>query len=543
MKNSVLYIVIAALLFSVITGCNRNVKKQGNSNDALKIAVRSTANGCFHPIYAKDDCDNAIVDLVYESLISLTPQLEYEPELAESYIVSDDLLSVTFYLRKGVKWNNGVEFTAEDVKFTFEYIASIHKGSLYSNIKAISGIDEYITGKVNSIKGIQIIDKYTVKISTDEIYIPFIEKIGVNIPIFSKQHLNKVNEGDKYEIEKLLINPIGTGPYKVSDYVKYKYVELSQNESYWGNKPKIKKIIMEVINEDNAHGMIASEEQSIIFKDAVLTDEEALSYRESNAKIQILERNSYEQLVLNNNNKYLKQNSVRRALYYAIDRENLRKTLLKDEGEVVNTAYPPSYEPCLKNENINIYEYDPDKALQILTNELKWDYHNDYVYDDGEIVKFELLYTQNDEITRLCPPLIQENLRKVGIEIITRKVNMTEMIDRLGKGDYDMALVTSESIVDPDLRNSFHSSSIKDGTNYAGYKSSKLDKLIEEGEKCTDMNKRMEIYMEAAKIINEDIPVVFLFKRADKRIISANISNVMYNPFTDFYKVNEWIIE
>ena len=127
----------------------------------------------FNPLLSNTTYDNNVNNLVYSPLILLDENNEYKPGLAEKYEFSDDKLTITFNLRKDVKWHDGEPFTADDVLFTFTSMADPkYTGSRFNEISKIVGAQDYHDGKADSISGIKVIDKNTISFTYTDVYAP-----------------------------------------------------------------------------------------------------------------------------------------------------------------------------------------------------------------------------------------------------------------------------------------------------------------------------------------------------------------------------------
>ena len=182
---------------------------------------------------SKQSCsgaDNLVLSNVYNCLLRLEPDGTLTNALAESYDVSTDGLEYTFHLRKGVKFHNGAEMTADDVKFTFDYGFEGPIGSaLFVNFKSC-----------------EIVDQYTVKVTLESPYAAFPYGVASRLGgVACKAYFDEVGD------EGYLAKPIGTGPYTFVEYVSGDHTSLVANEDYWKGAPAIKNIIIQTVADTN----------------------------------------------------------------------------------------------------------------------------------------------------------------------------------------------------------------------------------------------------------------------------------------------------
>ena len=522
MKNKRFLILIALVLVLtyIIKSDTLIIEEKIYDNNILKIGINSTSNGQFHPIFQEDSCDKAIVDIIYETLFDIDNEGNYKPTLAEKYDISDNKKSITFYLRKGVKWHSGNEFTAYDVKFTLEYIALMDRGRLFSNISCIKGIDEFLNGLSDTIQGITIINDYTIKITAEDEYAHLFEKLGTQIPIFSKYDKIDINSnGEKNEA--VFKYPIGTGKYVFEKYVEGQYVLLKKNMEYWCKNSDIDNIMFKAIGVSSSYDL-SNEEDIDIFYETALTVNEINEYKRTNKKVCKLPVEEYACVLLNNENKYLKNPNFRKGLMYSINREEIKNSISNQNTNIVNTA-------CLSDQmiysklNLNSYNYNVDIGKLHFKKCPNLNYNKEFLVDENnDKIEFVLLYNRNDKIKRVLPSLLKENLSKVGIELITECVTEAEMLRRVKIGDYDMAITYLDSNIF-NLVQYFHSNSIEKGENFSKFSNDKINMLLSNMEKYSNPGYNEKIYLDTLNILNYELPVLFLFEVNKYCIISSEV--------------------
>jgi len=192
------------------------------SDEAFEVTVGLEGDVLsFDPYVYDETISNAICDHVYEALALTDNNLQSVPGLAERWEISDDLLTWTFYLRKGVKFHNGNEFTADDVIFSFD--RAQEPFSKYSQV-------------FGSVKDYKKLDDYTVVINFTAPDVAFLSRIRT-LSILDKESFEGKDEG------YIALHPNGTGKYKLAEYVREDRIVFARNEDYWGNKPQVTKVI------------------------------------------------------------------------------------------------------------------------------------------------------------------------------------------------------------------------------------------------------------------------------------------------------------
>ncbi|WP_025642654.1 ABC transporter substrate-binding protein [Schnuerera ultunensis] len=551
--------LVALLIFSFVTGCSVDEQKEISSDqednqenmeaDGEKILRRaslSAPSGVFNPLLNNDDYNAYVTDLIYENLVTLTPDLEFEPVLAEEWELSEDARSITFHLRKGVKWHDGEPFTAEDVKFTYEFIANPkYPGAYSSYINAIEGYEARKSGQADELTGVEVIDKHTVKITTSEVYAPFLEKICFWIRIIPKHIWGEVDIEKANESTELLRNPIGTGPFKFTEFSPDRYTIVEKNTDYWDGEAKLDKIILQVVNPETAQAQMLNGELDYLPL-TTLEPDNIKMYEDAGFVVEEFKYNAYQNMIINNQNPVLNNKWVRQALAYGIDRQGIVDSILYGYGNVANQIYPTHFWPYPGDDQINHYEYNPEKAIELLTEKAGWEYKDGKMYIDSNPAKFTLIYPSGNKARELSAPVIQENLKNIGIEIELQMMEFATMaaqVEEPSPDAFDFALMGHGIGADADVRTFLHTDFIFNGANYCRYSNEELDKLLEEGMKYLDIEKRKPIYAEVAKIVNEEMPTLYLYNYSSAIAIVPNLKGIRPHAFTSAYNAVNWDLE
>lgn len=553
-KNKILAgIFSTVLLLSLFTGCGATSAElpdtstpsntqSSNGESVLRYAVASSPKGLFSPLLSTTTYDNNVNSLVYSPLILLDENNEYQPGLAEKYEFSDDKLTLTFNLRKGVKWHDGEEFTADDVAFTFTSIADPkYTGSRFNEISKIVGAQDYHDGKSDSISGIKVIDPNTISFTYTEVYAPALSNFSQR-GIIPKHIWSKVDIADWENQSDLLNKPIGTGPFKLIDFKADQYVELAKNDSYFGGTPKIDKFIFKVTNTETELSELAKGDIDVVTLSSI-KEEELKELKDAGIKIEEKPSANYQFMTMNSNREFFKDKKVRQAITYAINRKGMVTSLLEDHGQVVNAplslagwAYPES--------GLNNYDYNVEKAKELLKDS-GWNENNGVLEKDGKKFEVELVVPTGNKSREQSAPIIQQNLKDIGITVNISTMDVASaMAKTKGEGDYDMALLGFTLEVDPGDANRYWSSSIANGSqfNFSNFINSKSDELIDNATKTVDRDERKQIYAEWAQLINEEAPYVFLYSQNDVRAYNPKLEGYKYSAYSIFPNIQNWTI-
>src|SRR3972149_11009028 len=296
-----------------------------------------------NPLTSLSGISSQLVDVVFDGLVRIDEDLEVTPSLASSWQISDNGLRWTFFLRRGVRFHDGVEVTTRDVKFTLEEI--IHSKS----------IGLYTGGLADLINSVQIKDRYTVEILLNRPSPSFIYNMEVGI---LPAHLLQ----EKGPLEEFGSHPVGTGPFRLSQWKEYEIV-LDANRDYFLGRPYLDKIVVRIYpNQELAWAKLMRGEGGLLGP----VDPSVYDFLKQVRSLQIYNAYNlhYSIVAFNNNREPFHDLKVRRALNYAIDKEYMIRKDLMGKGRPAaepvwlrSWAYDPSVKP---------YPYDPQRALSLL---------------------------------------------------------------------------------------------------------------------------------------------------------------------------------
>ena len=456
MNKKILAMFLATML--VFTACgNKEVKKPDNKDSKSQSATVENNSNYKSPNgntmvltlfqnpktldIQKTNADYFIPLQIYSRLVDVKVNKdgskEIVPSLAEKWDISKDGKTYTFHLKKGVKFHNGEEFKADDVLFTIEKMMDPKQAAVNTyQFEKIEGALDKLNGKAQSVKGVKVIDDYTVAITLNEPFPPFLASLtGAPASIYNRK---AVEEGkDKFGFDAKYT--VGTGYMKFKDWTQDKEINLVRNDDFFGKKANIDGVRY-LMNIDSATSKMMLENGELDFRG--ISPTELASYKENPIfKYNIVDsqRAGMDYISFNQKDPYMAKVEVRKAISMAIDRDLINKTFYNGEGIVVNGVLPPGipgYE--VKQEKI---EYNPDKAKEILKKA---------GLDKG--IKLTMLQNSTYPEDQSKNEMIQSMLKKIGIDLQIKSVDTTSYWDILSKGDgYSMSLrPDTADVPDPD---------------------------------------------------------------------------------------------
>lgn len=553
-KRIISLVMTATLGISILTGCSKGDESgkaiEPKSKDSIVYALTSSPTGIFNPLLNDTTYDDAVIDLTYNSLLSFDKNLNPKPELAKSYEISDDNLSITFKLNDNIKWSDRKTLTADDVAFTFTSLADKgYTGSKYGYVEKLKGAKDYHEGSVDKIEGIEVIDKNTIKFTFAEPYSPGLTNLG-SIGIIPKHIWGEVPIAQWKDKKDLLTKPVGTGPYEVVSFTEGQDVQLKRNDNYFDGDVKTEKFILKVTNEDTATGELLNGTVDVI--DASnLKNKDIKELESEGMDVTSYDSNLVQYMGFNLRDKKFQDKNLRQAFMYALDRNAMVDKLLEGNGQVVDTPMLPSSWSYPDKSTLNNYKYNKDKAKELLKQAGYEDRDNNGIVEDkdGKELVVKLTYPTGNKLREQTAPIIQANLKDIGVKMELENMEFTALMDKVvANHDFELYLMGNNLSLDPDPKPYWHSTSASDekgnsAWNISSFKNEKADQLIEQGISVSDQKQRKEIYSQFGKLLNDEVPWAYLYSQNIRKAYNPHLKDFKPYTFNDFDNVKDWYID
>jgi peptide/nickel transport system substrate-binding protein len=466
-----------------------------------------------NPVIATDGQSYIAEWPIYDSLVELDEKLGVKPLLAESWEVSRDGLTYTFKLKKGVKWHDGKPFTARDVAFTFysvldPKVTTPHRGYF----DALVGFPE-LTNKDNpkkpeelAQKPIEVLDDYTIRFRLRYPYGAFLAVLVNPRAGIVPEHILKGQDLNTAEFNR---KPVGTGPFKFVEWKRGERIVLEANPDYHSGRPALDRLIYRVI-PDTVVLLQELRAGGVDFIERPPLTEVGRLKQTQGLKVITADNTLYTYFGFRQDLAPFDDVRVRRAFYHAIDVPAIVREVLQGYGAISNGQFPPgswAFDPSVKP-----YAYDPNRAKALLA-EAGWKPGPDgTLVKDGKRMAFSLRHDQADQTVKDTTIIIQEFLKKVGVEATVEPLDWPTFVKKLFASEFEGIVVGWTNFHDPDpfAYSIWHSSQWK-GRNFAHYKSPRADAALEAARQARDQGERKKHYAEFSKILMEDAPYVFLY--------------------------------
>lgn len=551
--KKLLSVALAAVLSaSLLVGCGNKGggSSSGEAKDTIVYSMNTAPEGIFNPLISNVNIDKYVTSVVYASLMTVNDKGEQEPYLATESKVSDDMKKITYTLSDKAVWHDGEKVTANDVAYTFKAMADPnYTGGYYGDVQAVKGAEAYHNGEAEDIEGIKVIDDKTIEIEFEKVYAPGVTNLG-NVEIIPEHIWSKVNPGEWTKQTELLNNPVGCGPYKLTEYKTGSHVKFEAAADFFGGEVKTPNLVFKAINADTTQAEFKGGNIDIANVEPLRqADIDALT--SEGLKTVSYDNYMFTYMGFNLRKESLKDVKVRQAIMYAIDRQSILDNIVEGRGSVVNAPLLPSSWAYPEESELEQYKYDVEKAKSLL-KEAGWeDKDGDGIVENANGEKLELtIDCQNDhEVRQKTATAIQESLKAAGIAVEIDTMEYSALMDKaVANHDFDLYMMGNTLSLDPDPKPMWASTAISNepgviGYNIVAYNNPETDKLIEEGNATLDQNERKSIYGEFAKILNRDVPEAYLFCQNVERVYNPGLEGYKPSTFNEFYNVHNWVIK
>ena len=524
LKSFIITLLISGFIFSLAS----EVVVAGTSFKNTLRYGETIRPDTFDPYTSSESSSLRLTELLFNGLLSINEKQEVIPDLAERWEISNENRTFTFFLRNNVYWHNKelkkYPLTADDVIFTINLISHDNTQSSQKHI-------------FDNFKSIIKIDEYTFQIEMKD------EFIG-NLALFQFKILPKhILEKSTYLTKKnpFVNHPIGTGPYKFLRSNHNREVTLVANPVYYNGEPKIKKIIAKPFADKN----IMNQALNFNALDLIVSvSPRNIAELQVNRNFKLISYNtlSYSFFAYNHKNQHLAKQKVRKALSYAINRDEMIRAFFNGQGRIISGPFAPG--SWAYNLNVRPDTYQPAKAIALLNESGYKKTANGMVDNNGKALSFKLRVpiNKNDEATKRVILAYKNYLKKIGITVV---------IDFMERQAWKKAIFThhryditfaSWSFDDAsDISSLFHSRYQTAGqNNFILYKNDEVDRLLDLNQKSLDYEEKRTINHKLHEIIAKDSPYTFLWSLSHYSAYNKKLSNVNIHPFKFFNHIENW---
>lgn len=477
------------------------------------------------PPLASDAASHGLASLIYNGLVKYDGNLRLVGDLAESWDISPDGLTITFKLRRGVRWHDGAPFTAHDALFTYQVMVDPKTPTAYS-------------GDYKQVKEARVLDDYTFQVTYPQPFAPALGSWGLAI---LPKHLLAGQEISRSPLGR---QPVGTGPFRFRSWRTQDRIILAANLDYFAGRPYF-----------NGYIFMVKPDQATIFLELKAGNIDRmgltpLQYRRQTEYRRFRERFNkyrytafaYTYLGYNLEHPKFQDRRVRQALTSAINKQEIIDGVLLGLGTAATGPYKPG--TWFYNPEVPTFPYDPARALELF-GAAGWHRNAAGVLEkNGEPFTFTILTNQGNEVRIRVAEIIQRRLKEIGIQVQIRTVEWAAFLKEfIDKGRFEAVLLGWTTGQDPDLYDIWHSSKTKPGElNFIHYRNPEVDALLEEGRHTFDQEKRKRCYFRLQEILAADQPYTFLFVPDALPAVSSRVFGIKPAPAGIDYNFPEWYV-
>jgi len=476
---------------AMVGGCNK--QDNNKEKDTIVVGIQQALDG-LDPHTVESAGTREVLYNVFEGLIKVESDGTISAALASEYSINDEGTVYTFVIRENVKFHDGSVLTTEDVKYSIERNAGL-----------LSEGGEALDDAFTNIESVNIKEGNKVELVLKTADSEFISYL--NEPVIKK-------DGEKNANEKK--GPVGTGPYKVIENVAGDRLELTKFDDYWNPEKaaNIKNVTFKVVTASSA--MLGMKAGTIdIFP--YITEDQANELEAAGFEILDGNTNLVQALYLNHNCDKFKDVSVRKALNYAIDKQEILDMVAGGKGTILGSAlfegFGKYYKDCA-----GIYQYDADKAKTLLEDAL-----------GGEKLTFTVRVPANYEVHMNTALVIQNQLKEIGVDMKIDAIDWSTWLEEVYAGNnYEATVVGIDAKLAPkDMMRRYYS---KGSGNLTAYNNPEFDKLYEEAVATTDEAKKQELYHKMQDLLAEEAASVFIQDNVQLVAINKKLTGYTFYP-------------
>jgi len=458
------------------------------------------------------------------SLTTLDENLQFAPQLAQSWAFAPGDTLLTFHLRKDVKWTDGVATTAHDVLFTYQL--------------AVDTTVAYpASSRFDQTRKVEIVDDHTIRFHFKRAYPDAL--FDTQMPILPKHLLEKIPRAKIAECE-FNRKPIGNGPFKLTEWQANQRVVFEANPEHAWGRPQLDRLVFQIIPDETVlMTNLVTGAVDVVASLSPLSFKQ-IEQKTSLQKLRYAGRNYA--FIAWNNARPLFTKRVRQALTHAINKQEIIDTLLEGLAQ-------PAIGPLLPfnwahDKSLRDVPFDPAAAQKLLQQEGWRDSNGDGILDkQGKKLEFTLKTNADNQLRRDIAVMVQAQLKKTGVQVKVEAVEWNLLLQQIFEQRNFDALISAwdaDFAVNPAPL--WHSEAIANGYNIVSYRSARVDSLLDKARTLVDRRAAEPLWHEFQKIIVEDSPYTFLFAQERLAAVNRRVRHVKMDVRSWLVNITEWTV-
>jgi peptide/nickel transport system substrate-binding protein len=534
-----------ALLAALATACSRVSGPAGNGGEhawtkpgILRVAIQSEPKN-LDTLLASNTTDVMIERLIFDPLIDAdtkgdpVPVIATEVPTLENGGISKDGLTVTYHLHPGITWSDGAPLTSKDVKFSWQAMMNPD-----NNVVSRHGFDE--------VKSVDTPNDTTVVVHLKERFAPFVSEFFAESDsptyVVPEHILSRFPNVNQIPFNN---EPIGSGPYKLAEWVKGDHITLVPNATYFRGKPGLQRIEIRIIPDENTSlNLMKTHDIDWMFEPSYSTFPTLNAIKD--VDIRYTDVNGYEGMWINTSHPPLDNPSVRLAIAYGINKKQLLSTLTFGQEKLATEDLPDwmwAYNP-----HVTVHPYDPKKARTLLEAAGFAPGPDGIMEKGGEKLSLLLVSNVSNATRRKASLQLQAMLRQIGIDVQIKYFDGATLfapapVGILQTGRFDLGLAGWFAGIDPDDSSNFICADVAPkGYNYSRYCTPAMDAAQQVALTHYDRATRTKAYAQVEELLATDNPMVFFWWDRQMQAINPDLKGFDPNPVTESWNAYQWSI-
>jgi peptide/nickel transport system substrate-binding protein len=521
MKNSHWLGLLALCAMFIFVAC-RSQSQQAQIGGTVFIGVTGDFDS-FNELNAADgEALQVIQYMLFMSLTTLDENLQFAPQLAESWEFSPGDTVLTYHLRQDVLWTDGAPTTAEDVLFTYQLATNPDVA-----YPAANRFDQ--TGKA------EILDDYTIRFHFKQPYPDAL--LDTQMPILPRHILEKI---PPEEIAACEFNrrPVGNGPFQLVEWLANERLTFAANLRHALGRPPLDRVVFQIIPDEAV--LLTNLMTGAIDIAAGLSP---LSFKQIAPPTQLQARRYPGRnfaFIAWNLNRPMFTRGVRQALTHAINKQEIIDTLL--DGLAQPAAGPLLPFVWAYDSTIQDLAFDPEMAKRLLQEEGWKDSDGDGILNrQGKKFEFTLCTNADNQLRKDVAVMVQAQLKKIGVAVKVELMEWNLLLEQVfTRKDFDAVMSAWDADFTVNPAALWHSGAIANGYNFVSYRNARADALLEKGRTIVDRRKAAPLWHEFQKIIVEDCPYTFLFVPERLAAVNQRVQGVKMDVRSHLANIHEW---
>jgi peptide/nickel transport system substrate-binding protein len=551
MKVRYLYILIFLSSLIFFSSC----RKSSTSADYIVVGIAQDVES-INPLFAFSVDEGSISELLYLGMVQHDwdeekGEITSKPLLAKELTWSQDTSSITISLRDDAEWSDGEKLTAKDVVFSFDIFSDpVVDSRLFGSFEKFY---TDTTGHILTSKTFEILSDNRLKIN----FLPHSHPtlFNIDLPILPEHIFSRVN---RKELATSEINskPVTNGPYTLDSWDKNQSLTLrADTTSFLYHDGMINKIIFKIVPEYTSR-LTQLKKGEIDLCELIKPEDAPALENEKTLEIVPVKGREYEYVGWNNidpdafnndskliPNKFFSPVQTRRALSYAINKKEILEEYLHNYGQLAAGPISPIFKKVL-NDEVKPYEYDPQKAKQLLSDEGWKDTDNDGILEkNGVKFAFDLYIPGGNPLRNYSATVIKNDLKNVGISVNIQTMELNTFLDNLFSKKFNAWIASWYIAIPLEMKMMWYSDLNSTPLNVQSYSNKQIDRILDEIEESPEKEKLYNLYKQFQEIMHNDEPVTFLYWIDNITAHNTRIKNIDINPLGVIHHCWNWKLE